>query len=569
MRHRSRLAALLIPLTAAGAAAQAAAPSTPPADLVVTADRIYTVDQSRPLVQAIAVRGDRIIYAGPRLGARALTGPGTRVLDFPGRTIVPGLADAHGHLRDLGLSLREVDLTGTKSYAEVIARVVARAKTAPAGSWILGEGWDQNRWGDTRFPTHDALSRAVPDHPVVLSRIDGHALLVNARVLEIAKITRATKDPTGGRIIRLPDGSPSGVFVDNAQALIDRVTPPPTRDEVKQAFLAAAADANRWGLVSVHDPGEGAQALDVLEELARAGQLTLRVYAMISDDSAEIAHYFARGPQSLLYDGHLSIRSIKMFADGALGSRGAALLDPYSDDPGNYGLLVSSPAHIQAVATEALRHGFQVCTHAIGDRANRLVLDAYQAALAAVPTPDPRFRIEHAQVLNFADIPRFAELGVIPSMQATHQTSDMYWAEQRLGGGRLYGAYAWRSLLQTGVVIPDGTDFPVEAVNPMRTFHSAISRQDEHDWPPGGWHPEQRMTREEALESMTIWPAYAAFEDSVMGSLTPGKYADFVVLDQDIMRAPAEEILGTHVVATFVGGKAVYERARPPLPNAP
>ena len=556
MRRTLLLLTLLAATTAARGTAQA--PAVAPADLVVTASRIYTVDPSRPLVQAIAIRGDRIVYAGPRLGARAITGPSTRVLDFPGRTIVPGLADAHGHLLELGFSLRVVDLTGTKSYDEVIARVVARAKTTAPGAWIQGHGWDQNRWGDTRFPTQEALSRAIPDHPVVLERVDGHALLANARAMAAAGITRATKDPAGGRIVRLPDGSPSGVFVDNAQSLIERVVPRPTRDEVKSALIAGAADANRWGLVSVHDPGESEQTLDVLEELARSHQLSLRVYAMISDDSAAIAHYFARGPQSLLYDGHLSIRSIKLYADGALGSRGAALLDPYSDDPGNYGLLVSTPAHIQQVAIEALRHGFQVCTHAIGDRGNRIVLDAYQAALAEVPVADHRFRIEHAQVLNFADIPRFAELGVIPSMQSTHQTSDMYWAEQRLGGGRLYGAYAWRSLLQTGVIVPNGTDFPVEAVNPMRTFHSAISRQDEHDWPVGGWHPEQRMTREEALESMTIWPAYAAFEDSVMGSLTPGKYADFVVLDQDIMRAPAEEILDTHVVATYIGGQPVY-----------
>jgi len=531
-----------------------------PADLIVTADRIYTVDQSRPLVQAIAIRGTRIVYAGPRFGANALAGPSTRMLDFPGRTIVPGLADAHGHLTELGFSLQDVDLTGAKSYDEVIARVVARARSAPAGAWIEGHGWDQNRWGNTAFPTEGPLSKAVPDHPVVLDRVDGHALLVNARGLAAAGVTKATRDPAGGRIVRMPDGSPSGVFVDNAQEIVRRVVPRPTRDQIKHAIVAGAAYANRWGLVSVHDPGEPQEVLEVLDDLARTGQLSLRVYAMISDDSAVIAHYFARGPQSLLYDGHLSIRSIKMYADGALGSRGAALLDPYSDDPGNYGLLVSSPEHIKAVAIAALQHGFQVCTHAIGDRANRLVLDAYQAALARVPVADHRFRIEHAQIINFADIPRFAELGVIPSMQTTHQTSDMYWAEQRLGGGRLYGAYAWHSLLQTGVIIPDGTDFPVEAVNPMRTFHSAISRQDEHDWPPGGWHPEQKMTREEALQSMTIWPAYAAFEDSVMGSLTPGKYADFVVLDQDIMRAPPEEILATHVVATYIGGQPVYER---------
>jgi predicted amidohydrolase YtcJ len=388
----------------------------------------------------------------------------------------------------------------------------------------------------------------------------GLAVLANAKALALAGVTSATMVPAGGRIVRLPDGSPSGVFVDNAQDLIYRVIPPLTPEQTSKALQAAAADANRWGLTAVTDPGESEQTITALEELAKRGMLPLRVYALISDDSAEIAHYFARGPQSALYDGHLWIRAIKLYADGALGSRGAALLDPYSDDPGNSGLLVSAPAHIQHVAIEALRHGFQVATHAIGDRGNRIVLDAYEAALDSVPTADHRFRIEHAQILDHADIPRFAQLGVIPSMQATHQTSDMYWAEQRLGGGRLYGAYAWRSLLNTGVIVPNGTDFPVEAVNPMRTFHSAISREDENNWPPGGWHPEQKMTREEALKSMTIWPAYAAFEDKLMGSLEPGKYADFVVLDQDIMTAPAERILQTNVVATYVGGVAVYER---------
>ena len=546
-------------LGAAGAVCAAAAQQPRPADLIVTADRIYTVDPDRPVVRAIAVRDGRIAYAGPLRGALALGGADTRRLDYPGRTIFPGFADAHGHLRGLGQALRRVDLTGTTSYQQVIDRVAARARGLPPGAWVLGRGWDQNRWGDTRFPSHEALSRAVPDHPVVLERVDGHALLANAAAMAAAHVTAATKDPAGGRILRLPNGAPSGVFVDNAQRLIENAVPHDSPDDIRAELLAAVADANRWGLTSVDDPGEPERVIDVYEALAREGALHLRAYVMIADDSAAIAHYFARGPRSALDDGHLWIRAIKMYADGALGSRGAALLDPYSDDPGNYGLLVTPPAHIRHVAVEALRHGFQVATHAIGDRANRLVLDAYQAALDSVPVPDPRFRIEHAQILNHADIPRFAELGVIPSMQTTHQTSDMYWAGQRLGNGRLYGAYAWRALLNTGVVIPNGTDFPVEAVNPLRTFHSAITREDEHDWPPGGWHPEETMTRQEALESMTIWPAYAAFQEDVLGSLSPGKYADFVVLDRDIMRAPADEILDTRVVATFVGGTPVYE----------
>jgi predicted amidohydrolase YtcJ len=303
--------------------------------------------------------------------------------------------------------------------------------------------------------------------------------------------------------------------------------------------------------------------IELMEDMAAKGQLDLRTYVMIADDSAALAYYFARGPRSALYDGHLWVRAVKLYADGALGSRGAALLEPYADDPKNVGLLVSTPAHIQDVATRALRAGFQVNTHAIGDRANRLVLDAYEQALAAVPVADHRFRIEHAQVLHHDDIPRFAALGVIPSMQASHQTSDMYWAVNRLGPARLLGAYAWRSLLDAGSIVPNGSDFPVEKDNPLISFHSAVSRQDAHDWPPGGWLPEQKMTRDEALKAMTIWPAFAAFQEHDMGSLTPGKYADFVVLDRDIMRVPASEILGTRVLSTWIGGREVYQPSTP------
>jgi predicted amidohydrolase YtcJ len=333
---------------------------------------------------------------------------------------------------------------------------------------------------------------------------------------------------------------------------------------MRSAVLGAITELNRWGLTGIHDPGEPRQVLDLLEELAKGGPnpFSLRVYAMIGDDSAALDHYFALGPQSALYDGHLWIRSIKLYADGALGSRGAALLDPYSDDPKNSGLLVSTPDHLRDVSIQALRHGFQVGTHAIGDRGNRVALDVSEAALTAVPTVDHRFRIEHAQVIDHADVPRFAQLGVIPSMQAVHQTSDMYWAPSRLGFGRTLGAYAWRSLLNTGVIVPNGSDLPVERVNPLFSFHAAVSRQDDNNWPPGGWFPEQRMSRDEALKSMTIWPAFAGFQEQVLGSLTPGKYADFVILDRDIMMVPDSQILGTTVIATYIGGRAVYERGR-------
>ena len=558
MSARSRAVALACLLL--GPAALLAQQSQSPADLIVTANRIYTVDEGRPVAQAIAVRDGRVLFVGSVRGAMALKGPSTRTLDFPRATIVPGFIDAHAHLLELGAAIREVDLVGTTSYDQVVQRVAERAKQVPAGTWIIGRGWDQNDWGDTRFPTHEALSRAVPNNPVVLTRVDGHALLANARAMSLAHVTAATKDPVGGRIVRLPNGDPSGVFVDNAKGLINRVVPPPSHEETKQAIVAGAKEANRWGLIGVDDPGEPRAAIETYEELAKAGQLSLRTYIMVRDNKADLDYYFAKGPQSALYDGHLWIRSIKLYMDGALGSRGAALLDPYTDDPGNSGLFVSTPEHIRQVAIEALKHGFQVCVHAIGDRGNRTVLDQFEAAFKQVPVADHRFRIEHAQILNYADITRFAQLDVIPSMQATHATSDMYWAGARLGSGRLYGAYAWRALLNTGVIIPNGTDAPVEPINTMRTFHSAISRQDENNYPAGGWHPEQRMTREEALKSMTIWPAEAAFQEKLMGSLTPGKYADFAVLDQDIMTVAPEDIMATQVVATYIGGKAVYDR---------
>jgi predicted amidohydrolase YtcJ len=539
-----------------------AAQAPRPADLVVTNARIYTVDDSRPVVTAMAVRDGKVLFSGSAGEALALRGARTRVVDLGGRTVIPGMVDAHAHLLGLGQSLRTVNLFGAKSYDEIIARVVDRAKGLPTGQWLLGRGWDQNQWGDTRFPTHEALSRAVPNNPVWLTRVDGHAALANAAALRAAGVTAASVDPSGGKIERTAAGEPTGVFIDNAKSLVERSIPAPSREDTRRAIRDAIAESQRWGLVGLHDAGESRATIDLMEEMAKAGEIPFRLYVMISDDSAALAHYMERGPQSALYDNHLWIRAIKLYADGALGSRGAALLEPYSDDPGNRGLLLSAPAHIRDVASRALRTGFQVATHAIGDRGNRIVLDAYEKALQANPTANHRFRVEHAQIINHDDIPRFAELGVIPSMQAVHQTSDMYWAGSRLGTGRLLGAYAWRSLLNTGIVVPNGSDFPVEAVNPLLSFHSAVSRQDAENWPASGWMPEQRMTRDEALKSMTIWPAYAGFQESMMGSLTPGKLADFVVLDRDIMTVPERDILGTNVLATYIGGKAVYERAR-------
>ena len=558
---RLRSTAVLLAAAGCTAAHSSSTPPPPSADVIVLPARIYTADTAHPSAEALAIRGGRLVYVGTRTEALRYRGPATSILELPGRTLVPGLADAHAHLIGLGVALRTVDLVGVTSYDEVIRRVVAAAGRTPKGAWIRGRGWDQNRWPDKRFPEHDALSRAVPDHPVVLTRIDGHAVLANAKAMALAGVSAESPDPPGGRIERKAGSQePSGVFVDNAQALVIRAVPQLSEAQIESDLLTAAAEANRWGLVSVHDAGEPERVIRVLQELARTGRLTLRVYAMVSDDSASLAAAFARGPVSAAYDGHLWIRTLKLYADGALGSRGAALLAPYSDDPENVGLVTTPPAHLEEVAERALRTGFQVAIHAFGDRGNRIALDAYEAALKRVPTADHRFRIEHAQVLNPDDIPRFARLGVLPSMQATHQTSDMPWVTARLGPERVKGAYAWRSLLATGVIIPNGTDFPVERVDPLLTFHAAVTRQDRDNNPPGGWYPDQRMTRDEALASMTRWAAHAGFQDSVMGSLSVGKYADFTVLDRDIMTAKPDEILQAHVVATYVAGRAVSLR---------
>ncbi len=556
---------LLVAPLAFPLAGDVAAQSTEPATLILTNAVIHTVDPNRPKAEAVAIRGDRIVFVGSERGAMLHRGRGTRVIDLEGLTVVPGFIDAHAHLAGLGDRLQILDLTGTRSYAEIIERVRKRAQDVPSGSWIRGRGWDQNDWADTRFPTHDELSAAVPNHPVYLRRVDGHAALVNARILEMAGITRETPDPEGGRIIRDPrSGEPTGVLVDKAMGLFTDLIPEPTPEEQREAIVLAIEECLRWGVTSIHDAGVSPQAsvgpgtLELYRSLAREGRFRLRNYVMIRSDDETLQQFFPRGPAIGLYDNHLTIRAIKITADGALGSRGAALLEPYSDEPDNRGLVTTSPERIRRVAVAALKNGFQLNVHAIGDRGNRLVLDAFESALKEVPVADHRFRIEHAQVLHREDIPRFAELDVIPSMQQTHQMSDMYWAVDRLGHTRARGAYAWRSLLETGVTIASGTDFPVEEVNPFRTFLAGFTRSDEEGWPAGGWFPEQRMTREETLKSMTIWASYAAFEEDIKGSITAGKLADVVVLSQDIMSVPAQRVLDTQVEITILGGEIVY-----------
>ncbi len=541
--------------------ARAAQATEPPADLIVSAQAIHTVESANPTATAFAVRSGRFVYVGSLDGALVLRGSKTEVVDFGNATILPGLVDAHMHLTSVGQVLHEVDLYHVTSFDEVVQRTVAFAKTSP-DNWIVGEGWDQNLWPGKAFPTHDALSAAIPDRPVLLHRVDEHAILANAEAMRIARVTKATPDPTGGRILRDPGGNPTGVFIDNATELIYAVVPAPSHEQLVRWARAACTEANRFGVTAIGEAYTTGAALAAFEELARTNQLPIRIHTMLADDPELIATHLAKGPIHGAYEGRLSVRAIKMFSDGALGSRGAALLQPYSDDPANKGLLRITQAHITDVATRALAHGFQTCVHAIGDRANRTVLDAYETALRTVSPRDYRLRIEHAQVVSPQDIPRFKALGIIPSMQTTHQISDMGWAQDRLGPERIKGAYAWRSLLDTGVIIANGTDAPIEPVNTLRTFHSAISRQNSENLPAGGWYPSQRMHRDEALRSMTIWAAHANFSEDTIGSIALGKYADFVVMDQDWMKAAPESIMQTRIRATYSSGRKVYDGTR-------
>lgn len=480
--------------------------------------------------------------------------PNARVVDTSNATILPGLTDAHAHLYGLGQSLDTVSLTGTRSYDEVIARVKTRAATTPAGQWILGRGWDQNDWTVKEFPTAAALDAAVPDHPVLLDRVDGHAALANTAALRAAGVTAATADPEGGKVIRDANGSPTGTFVDAATALIEAHVPPATVEQRKARVLAAARAIAATGLTEVHDAGIDAATITAVKQLIDEKQFPIRVYAMLSDNDSLLRTWFASGPL-VDYGGRLTVRSVKLYADGALGSRGAALLAPYSDDHGNSGLLVSRPEHLEDVARRARAAGFQVNAHAIGDRGVRNVIDAYVSAGA---TASDRFRVEHLQVIAPADVPRLVERGIIASMQPTHATSDMYWAEARVGSERVQGAYAWRTILDAGGKLALGSDFPVEEVNPFFGIYAAVTRQDQAGTPAGGWYPSQGLTLTEAIRGFTRDAAWAAFEERSRGTIEPGNLADLTVVEGDLYAMPATELYKAKVRYTVVGGEVVY-----------
>ena len=523
------------------------------ADLAVIHARIYTVNSKQPTASAMAVRGGLIVAVSDDVSK--LIGPTTTVIDAKGAAILPGLIDSHGHVEGLGSFLENLNFRGVTSEQEIADKVREAAKTAKPGEWILGRAWDQNLFSTKQFPTADSLSAAAPNNPVALTRVDGHATWVNRKAMEMADLNAATKDPDGGKVLRDAAGRPTGVLIDRAKALVERKIPVASPEQVERRILRALEECARLGITTVHDAGVSAAAINAYHDLAKSGRMPIRSYVMIGGTGPLLDSWLAKGPE---IGDYLTIRSIKLVADGALGSRGAAMLEPYTDEPGNRGLLITKQDTIRDVAQKAVARGFQVNTHAIGDAANRAALDAYGEVLKGAN--DKRFRVEHAQIIAPADFEKFRKYSVLASMQATHATSDMPWAATRIGPERIKGAYAWQTLMKLGVHLPNGSDFPVESANPLWGFYASISRQDKAGQPAGGWFPAQAMTRDEALRSWTIEGAYAAFEENKKGSLEPGKMADFVMLSGDVMTMPVADIWKTQVTMTVVGGKIVHRQ---------
>jgi hypothetical protein len=526
-----------------------------PADVVLVNGNVITMDPLRPRADAIAVRAGRIAAIGTRADVLPLVGPATRTIDLDGRSVTPGLVDGHCHLYSLGKSLEILALRGVGSAREIAGLVAKEAAARPAGEWIEGRGWDQNLWTPARFPERGLLDEAAPHHPVALRRIDGHALWVNGAALHAAGVTRSTADPPGGKIVRDGAGEPSGVLIDAAMALIDDKIPEARPDAIRRRILRAADTATRAGLTGVHEMGIGDSVVNVYRELAAAGELPLRVYAFL--DGSHAPELDRRRPDATEPTALFTLRGVKLYADGALGSRGALLIAPYADDPQNVGLVVTSTEALTAAARQAARGGWQMAVHAIGDRANRNVLDAIQAAGVK---PEARFRIEHAQIVAPEDFARFAALGVTASMQPTHATSDMPWAEARVGAERIRGAYAWRTMLAGHVHLVAGSDFPVEQVPPLLGLYAFVTRQDADGKPPGGWLPEQKLTLDEAVRAFTVEPAWSAFAENDRGRLVAGFVADLTVFDR--LLAGDRSLLDTKIDLTMVGGKIVFERKR-------
>ena len=524
--------------------------------MLVTNGRIYTMDAAGSVVDSLVIRAGRVRFAGRR--SEINPGAGEAVLDLGGRAVLPGLVDGHGHLMLLARARLELSLAAAGSEAEIAAMVGAAAARLRPGEWIAGRGWDQTRWPGRVFPTRASLDRAAPGHPVALVRVDGHATWASGAALSRAGISRATVDPPGGRMVKDERGEPTGLLIDTAQDLIRSLVPPPSEERFDEAVRTVIAECLAKGLTGAHEPGLDLTALASYRRLIGRGRFPFRVFAALSGRKAW-GEYRERGAVESIGDGQLTVGAVKLWLDGALGSRGAALHAPYCDDPRNTGLVLVPPDDVERLTREAAARGFHVWVHAIGDRANTLVLDVFEKVLAD-GGPPPRLRVEHAQILAPADIPRFARLGVVPSMQPTHCTSDMRWAGERLGPERLAGAYAWRSVLDTGAYIAGGSDFPVEDANPFHGLHAAVTRRPREGDDPR-WQPAQRMTRDEAVRSFTIWNARSIGREAEEGSLEPGKRADLVALSDDVFTCPDEAIASIAPVLTMVGGDVVFGRA--------
>jgi len=520
------------------------------ADLILTGGVVYTVDPRFSKAEAIAVKDHRIIDVGTseQIEKRYRA---SRVKKLEGNFIYPGWIDAHCHFFGYGMNLNSADLVGTASVGEII-EILSTHHDIYLGSWITGRGWDQNDWEVQKFPDRTMLDTHFPDTPVLLRRIDGHAAWVNTMALELAGVTAQTK--VKGGTVMLKDGVPSGILIDHAIGLVGKLVPPPSREEIVLALQRAEENCFRVGLTSVNDAGLPASTIRLIDSLYRAGSLKIRINAWLSASEENFRQYVEKGPAR---NDYLTVNTLKLFADGALGSRGARMIEPYSDDPGNPGLFVTPREVLEKHCRRAYEHDFIVATHCIGDAANRRMLNIYGEILEE--DNDRRWRIEHSQVIHPDDFHLFGRYNITPSVQPTHATSDMYWAEQRIGPGRMKGAYAYRRLLDENGWLAAGSDFPVEDINPLDGFYAATVRKDHAGYPPGGFMMEQALTREEALRAMTIWAARAAFEEEIKGSIEKGKLADFVITGTDLMTAPDEQLFRIRVKATYSGGEPVYQ----------
>ncbi len=560
-------AVLLIALVSAFASAFViSSPVEPvaPADLVFKNGNIYTVNNAQPKAEAVAVKGDRIIFVGSNAEAQKFVAASTRVIDLRGKTMVPGMTDAHQHLSGVGFREMTLNLEGIASLKAFLAKVKERVDQTKPGDWVTGRGWIETFWTPPVFPTRWDLDKIAPNNPVFLDRADGHGAVANSAAFKLAGITKDTPSPFGGEISKdKTTGEPNGMLLDAAQSLVQRHLPGTTAAEAERAVILGVKRDIELGWTQVQDPGGDFAEVDIDSKLYREGKIKLRIYKALSAPGPEADRLLRDGPTIGSFGHRFTVRALKLYADGSLGSRSAALLQPYADKPDTSGFLTVKEEVLQPLLRDALRKGIQIETHAIGDRGNRFILDQYEKAMAAVPRSEwkveaPRWRVEHSQIVNPADIPRFAKLGVIPSMQPSHAIGDLHFAPARLGIERLAGAYAWQSFIKAGSIIPGGSDGPVERGEPLIEFYAAVARKDMKGFSGAGWHPEEAASREQALKMFTIWPAYAAFEETLRGSIEKGKLADFTVFAADIMKVPEAEILKTRCMMTVIGGEIVY-----------